>query len=88
MVIDDSEKIGLPEPAFEGDLRTVHAVGLPHIVRQLGFEAPAVFRQPRIFLEAVPLEEPIEAVLRRALVRPVEDIPAPRELHEDRQADG
>lgn len=87
VVVEDGEEIGLPELAFVDDLGTVHAVRLPQVVGQLGLETAAVFRKPRVLLEAVPLEEPVEAVLRGSLSRSVEDLPAPRQLHEDRQAD-
>lgn len=88
MVVDDGEEVALPELAVEDDVRAVHAVGLPHIVRHLGLEAAAVFGQPRVLLEAMPFEEAVETVLRRPLVRRVENLPAPRQLHEDRQTDG
>ena len=39
MVVEHGEEIGLPELAFVDDLRPVHAVGLPHVVDELRFEA-------------------------------------------------
>ena len=61
VIVEDSEELGFPEPAVVDDLRTVHAVGLPQVVRQLGLEAPAVFGKPRVLLQAVPLEEAVSA---------------------------
>jgi hypothetical protein len=48
MIVQHREQIGLPELAFVDDLRPVHAVGLPHVVDELRFEFPAVFRKPGV----------------------------------------
>jgi hypothetical protein len=86
VVVEDREEVGLPELPLVDDLGTVHAVGLPHVVDEFRFEPPAVFGEARVLFEAVALEEPVEAVLRRSLAH-FNDTARPRELHEDRQAD-
>lgn len=65
----------------------MHAVRLPQVVDEFGFEAAAVFGQSSVFLETVALEEPVEAVLCRAFVRGGENLPLAGELHEDGKAD-
>ena len=69
MVVDHSEEVGLPEFPVDDDERAVHAVGLPEIVDEFGLEAAAIFGEAGVLFEAVALEEPIEAVFRRPLVR-------------------
>ncbi len=86
MVIDHGEEVDLPELAFVHDAGAVHAVGLPEVVGELGFEAPAVFGQARVLFDPRALEEPVEAVLGRRPVG-IDDAPGTGDLHEDRQAD-
>jgi hypothetical protein len=69
MVVDHSEKVGLAEFPVDDDERAVHAVGLPEIVDEFGLEAAAIFGEAGVLFKAVALEEPIEAVFRRPLVR-------------------
>ena len=87
MVINDGEKIGLPEFSVDDDERSMHAIGLPEIVDEFGLEAAAVFGEAGVLCQIVALEEPVETIFRGALVRGRKYLVLTGELNENGQAD-
>ena len=85
MVVDHGEEVYLAELSLVHDARTVHAVGLPEVVRELGFESAAVFGKTRVLFDPLALEQPVQAVLRGNPVG-IDDAPGAGDLHEYRQA--
>ena len=51
VVVDHGKEVGLAELSLVHHARTVHAVGLPEIVRELCFEAAAVFGKTRVLFD-------------------------------------
>ena len=87
MVVDHGEEVGLAEFPVDDNERAVHGVGLPEIVDELGLEAAAIFGEAGVLFKAIALEESIEAIFRRPLVRGRKDFVLAGELNENRQAD-
>lgn len=69
MVVYHREQVSLAELALMDDAGAVHAVGLPHVVDELGLETSPVLGQAGVLVQPVPPEQPVQAVLRGHLVR-------------------
>ena len=84
VIIDDGEQVALSQLALMDDTGTVHAIGLPQVVDQLCLEASAVCGQAHVLVQAMTLEQPIQAVLGGGTIGG-DDVPRAGQLHQDRQ---
>jgi len=84
VVIDDGEQKALSQLALMDNTGTVHAIGLPQVVDQLCLEAPAVGGQAHILVQAMTLEQPIQAVLGGGTIGG-DDAPRAGQFHQNRQ---
>jgi len=85
VVVDEGEEIALSEPADVDYAGAVEAIGLPQVVGELGFEASAILGRCALSVEAVALEDAVDALNGHLFV--AEDVAAAGFFEQHRYAD-